>query len=185
MKYTAAILLISFLLAVSLSAAEASPLTLSLSGDLSSLRSFFTNSLHVSGAILLGYGDISFGVPFTWIADRTGGEEMLIDTGLSLTIYPFRKGIFYSVSLFHLIAFIGPYVPETPVHTLNEMSLGYEITLFERWTASARIKMRDVSRTFTEEFDYIRGFIPGYSRFDAAIEIRYTAASFDLTSNDR
>ncbi len=151
--------------------------------DTTSIRSLFLSSLYLSGSIGVSYGELGFSVPVTYIADGTGGNEQLLDAGLHLTIFPFSSGLFYSVSLIEMVIFIGPFTPSLTAHSINEMTLGYEINLPGGVSVVPKIRARDLSRSFTEELDYIRGFIPGFNRFDAAVEIRYTVASFDIDSH--
>ena len=151
--------------------------------DTTGLRSLSLPSLYLSGRIGVSYGELGFSVPITYIADGTGGNEQLIDVGLHLTIYPFSSGLFYSVSLIEMVIFIGPFTPRLHAHSINEMTLGYEIMLPGGFAVVPLIRARDLSGSFTEELDYIRGFVPGFNRFDAAVEIRYTAASFDIDSH--
>ena len=82
--------------------------------------------------------------------------------GVHLTIFPFSSGLFYSVSLIEMVVFVGPYTPSSRVNSINEMTLGYEITLIEGLSIVPRIRARDLSGSFTEELEYIRGFIPGF-----------------------
>jgi|GEM_PF-6055456 len=158
------------------------PLQLYGAVDTTSLRSLFIPSLYLSGSVGVSYGELGFSIPVTYIADGTGGHEQLIDMGVHLTIFPFSSGLFYSVSLIEMVVFVGPYTPSSRVNSINEMTLGYEITLIGGLSIVPRIRARDLSGSFTEELEYIRGFIPGFSRFDAAVEIRYSVASFDIDS---
>lgn len=158
------------------------PLRLYGAVDTTSLRSLFTPSLYLSGSVGVSYGELGFFIPVTYIADGTGGNEQLIDMGVHLAIFPFSSGLFYSVSLIDMVVFVGPYTPSSRVNSINEMTLGYEITLPGGLSVVPRIRARDLSGSFTEELEYIRGFIPGFNRFDVAVEIRYAAASFDIDS---
>ncbi len=136
-------------------------------------------SLYISGDLQVTAGDIGFSLPLTFIADGTGGDEKLFDLGLHLEIFPFSKGLFYSISLIETVIFLGPYMPESRVHTMNEMSLGYVLPLMKGLSLVPRLRVRNLSGTFTEELEYIQGFVPGYTMVDAAVSIRCTAALFN------
>ena len=118
---------------------------------------------------------VGFSLPIYCLIDRSGGEEVLLDIGLKLLCYPWKRGPFFSVSLAQVSLFVGNYIPEEQVHFLNEIGIGFTWEILPYLYIEPELLYRDPSNTFPESFTYIKDHIPGYQKFQICLKVGWTS----------
>lgn len=117
--------------------------------------------------------EIGIGVrlPLSLLIDRSGGNEILLESGVTLLYFPWLKGPFISLSLAHLSAFIGPYAPEQRFHYLSEIEVGYRWEFLPHFYIAPSLLYRDPSLSDSDAHQYIQDFIPSYSKLAVALNV--------------
>jgi len=108
---------------------------------------------------------ISLKVPFNFLIDRSGGKEILFESGVQLMFYPWKKGPFILLSLAQVNAFIGPNRPDETVSYLNEIAFGYSWEFYEPLVIQLSLLYRDPSNSYQREYQYINTLIPTFRKF--------------------
>lgn len=149
--------------------------------DLMALKSFHPSQIYGS----VGFGatlqdDIAIEIPISFLLDQTGGKEAFIDTSINLLIYPWPKGPYLSLSLIRLVTFVGDFLPEENFHYLNDISIGYRWNFYSLFSISPRITIRDPSQIYKESYEYIRGFVPSYSKIDFSLNVHFTIHNISI-----
>lgn len=122
-------------------------------------------------------GGVTVKLPISFLADYTGGDEMLLDIGLNLVYHPWITGPFISLSLAQVCLFIGAEAPDEPVQYLHEIAFGYTWRFAPSWYVEPSLLYRDPSDSFPESFSYINDLIPSYGKFRFCLEFGWVFAS--------
>lgn len=120
---------------------------------------------------------VSLEIPVTYLYDRSGGSEQLLEVAISLRYHPWDSGPFIGFSLAHLLVFVGPYAPLESFHYLNEFLFGYTWNFYQHWYLEPVLLFRDPAQSFGESYRYIKALVPTYSRFRLKIRFGYTFAN--------
>ena len=120
-------------------------------------------------------------LPCTYILDRQGGHEQLLELLLELKYHPWGTGPFIGVSLAHMCLFVGNSVPKERVHYLNSISFGYTYQLMDKFRIEPLIVFTDPSDSFEDSWSYIHALVPTYSRFRFRLRFGWTFVSFSTS----
>ncbi len=153
--------------------------------DAMAVKSFHPSQIYAS----VGFGaslqdEIAIEIPVSFLYDQSGGKEAYIDTSVNLIIYPWSKGPYLSLSLIRLITFVGDFLPEENFHYLNDISIGYRWNFYSIFSISPRITLRDPSNIYKESYEYIRGFIPTFSKIDFSLNVHFTITNIITTKKE-
>ncbi|MFA5467463.1 MAG: hypothetical protein WC224_00215 [Sphaerochaetaceae bacterium] len=154
------------------SAEDQNGLKIKLFLDAVALEVLWTKHISIRGGVGASLENgVAFSLPFYFLIDRSGGDEVLMDIGLKLHCYPWKKGPFFSLSLAQFALFIGPYPPEETLHYLSEIGIGYTWEILPYLFIEPEVLYRDPSNTFKESFTYIHDYIPGYQKFQFCLKV--------------
>ena len=120
-------------------------------------------------------------LPVSLLIDRTGGGELLLDLALKLVCHPWGTGPFVAISMAQVCFFIGQYIPQDPVHYLNEIECGYTWNFYPGWFLRPSVIYRDPSNGFPESHTYIQALIPAFSKFQFCLNVGWIFASIGAT----
>jgi len=122
---------------------------------------------------------VSIELPVSYIVDRSGGGEQLLELAIALKYHPWETGPFVGFTLAHACLFVGRWRPQEPNHFLNGMMFGYTFEVNDRYCVEPVLLFRDPSDSFTESWAYINALVPAYSRF--RFRLRFSVKCFPFS----
>ena len=145
-------------------AAEESSLSLGL--DLRGLDALFMPTLQASAEARLSLNDeFSLRIPLSLTSDLLYNEVRLWQFGLFLDYYPFRGGLYLSVSLLQMGMFRGFDKPDESILYLNEVAFGYTWHISRSVYLEPRLVITDPSGVFGSEYALVKRMFPDRSKF--------------------
>jgi hypothetical protein len=124
----------------------------------------------------LGEG-IAISLPLSCTFDRTGGDEILLDIALNLLVSPWETGPFVGITLTQIALFIGPYVPQQPIHYLHEIAFGYRWEVLPGFFIRPSVVYREPADENPDSFSYVSALVPTRKRLQFCLDIGWVFAS--------
>ena len=100
-------------------------------------------------------------------------NSYLEEVGLNLVYYPWNKGPFMGLTLFH-VGFAQGTMELPNMIGLNEIILGWTLLLPYGFFVAPTMVIRDPSGTFGSEYSSIKGAFPCYSTYRFRLSCGYT-----------
>ena len=138
--------------------------------DAGSAQSLTGETTYLRAGILLDFTDqFMISIPITYTSQPYGCS--LLDTSANLRWRPFDAGLFAGISFFQSVSLSGAGRPDDWFHYMSEIQAGWHIRIAEFLFLEPVLLFRDPVGIHEDSRLIIEEFVPGYSRFRAAVHV--------------
>jgi hypothetical protein len=171
------LLILSFSLPLSADSQETA-VSFSVSADVMAIDALWRDhaALRLSLGADLGDG-IAISLPVSCTFDRSGGNEVLLDVALSLLVSPWITGPYIGITLTQIALFIGPYIPQQPIHYLHELVFGYRWEVLPGFFIRPSLVYREPADENPDSFSYVSALVPTRRRLQFCLDIGWVFSS--------